>query len=180
MLSQLVASYLLLLSSLFAKLLLLLISHAAKMPHLVVSCLLQLISLSAKMPQCVASPSQLLSACPSTQILTPISLSSPVPLSFLFSQLPQLLLFSTAYREAPFALVPVAQSPLDVSVAHATRPPKLLCVAVAQPQKLLCASAPQAQLRNVVAPTYLFFLATPSQLLVSQLSPSCQQCQPQP
>src|SRR6218665_1272413 len=73
MLSQLVASYPLLLSSL-----------AANMPHLVVSCPQQLISLSAKMPLCVASPSQLLSACPSTQILTPISLSSPVPLSFLF------------------------------------------------------------------------------------------------
>src|SRR6218665_1795709 len=55
------------------------------------------LSLSAKMPLCVASPSQLLSACPSTQILTPISLSTPVPLSFLFSQLPQLLLFSTSY-----------------------------------------------------------------------------------
>src|SRR6218665_2089457 len=72
----------------------------------------------------VASPSQLLSACPLTQILTLISLSSPVPLSFLFSQLPRLLLCGIAYRESPYALVPVSQSLLSVSVAQA---PSLPC-----------------------------------------------------
>src|SRR6218665_3229769 len=179
MLSQLVTSYPLLLTSLFAMLfqlaascLLLLTSHAAKMPHLVVSCPQQLISLSAKMPQCIASPSQLLSACPSTQILTLISLSSPVLPSFLSSQLPQLIPFLTAYREAPFALVPVVQNPHDVSVAQ-VRP------YASQTQKLPCASEPQSQLRNVAAPTYLFVLATQTQLPVYQLSLSCQQCQPQ-
>src|SRR6218665_65646 len=137
-----------------------------------------------------ASSTQLLSACPSTQILTPISLSSPVLLSLLFSQLPRLLLFSTAYREAPYALVSVAQTPLDVAIAHpyvaAAQPPKLPYVAAAQllldatqPQKLPCVSVPQPQQRNVVAPTYPFFLATQSQLPVSQLSLSDQQCQPQ-
>src|SRR6218665_1901639 len=190
MLSQLVASYHLLLSSLFAILLqpaasypLLLTSHAAKMPHLVVSCLLQLISLSAKMPLCVASPSQLLSACPSTQIPTPSSLSSPVLPSFHSSQLPQLIPFLTAYREAPFALVPAAQNPHDVSVAHpyvsvAQLPPyaSQLPLYATQLQMLPYVSEPQSQLRNVVAPTYLFVLATQTQLPVSQLSLSCQQC----
>src|SRR6218665_3776165 len=161
---------------------------------------------------CVASPSQLLSACPSTQILTPISLSSPVPLFFLLSQLPRLLLFLTACQKAPYALVPVAQTLHDVSVAQvhpyaSPRPkhpyvavaqlpklpgvataqlPKLPGVAAAQlppyatqPQKHPCVSVPQPQQRNVVAPTYLFVLATPSQPPVSQLSLSCQQCQPQ-
>src|SRR6218665_1339028 len=141
-----------------------------------------------------ASPSQLLSACPSTQIRTPISLSSPVLLSFPSSQLPQLLPFLTANREAPFALVPVAQNPHDVSVAQ---PPKHPYVAVAQlpklpgvfaaqlppdatpSQKLPYVTEPQSQLRNVVAPTYLFVIATQTQLPVYQLSLFCQQCQPQ-
>src|SRR6218665_817209 len=118
MLSQLVASYHLLLSSHFVKLLQL------------------LISLFAKMLLCVASPSQLLFACPSTQILTLISLSTPVLLSFLSSRLPQLIPFSTAYREAPYALVPVAQNPHDVSVAHPYVSVAQFPLYATQPQKL--------------------------------------------
>src|SRR6218665_1160084 len=162
----------------------------ASSTQLVASYPLLLTSHAAKMPLCVASPSQLLSACPSTQIRTPISLSSPVLLSSLSSQLPQLLLFLTAYREAPYALVPVARNPLSVSVAQSPEHPYVavaqlppcatqLPLYATQPQMLPYVTEPQSQLRNVVAPTYPFVLATQSQLPVYQLSLSCQQRQPQ-
>src|SRR6218665_383725 len=157
---------------------------------------------------CVASPSQLLSACPLTQILTLISLSTPVLLSFHFSQRPLPSLFSIAHQGVPYALVLVAQTPLDVAVAqvhpYASQSPKHPYVAVAQvrlyasqrpklpyvaasqlppfatqPQKLPYVVAPPAQQQNVVGLTYPFVLAPPSQLPVFQLSLSDQQCQPQ-
>src|SRR6218665_2895467 len=130
------------------------------------------------MPLCVASPSQLLSACPSTEILTPISISSPVSLSFLFSQKPPPSLFLTAHQGVPYALVPVAQTsqlPKHPYVAVAQTPPY-----ATGPQKLPYVVAPQAQQRNVVALIYRCALATPSELPVSQLSPSDQHFQPQP
>src|SRR6218665_3205217 len=102
------------------------------------------------MPLCVASPSQLLSAGPSAQILTPISLSSPVLPSFLSSQWPLPSLLLTAYREALFALVPAAQNPVDVAVAHPYVSVAQLPLYATQPQKLPCVIAPQAQQQNVV------------------------------
>src|SRR6218665_1155897 len=66
-----------------------------------------------------------------------------------------------------------------VAVAHPYVSVAQLPLYATQPQKLPCVIAPQAQQQNVVGLTYPFGLATQSQLPVSQLSLSCQQCQPQ-